>query len=284
MSDKPNNWLKSQDWLAQCFILMGIALAILTIGLTIYELIPFLSTLPETPAERGIMFAGLSALVSGLAFAGLIFTLRLQMQATRRQGEELQESRREMIAQRKELESQNRTFVLQTFDSVFFQMVALHNQIVSELSLHTDDGTKHGRDCFHFYYSNFLETLESAKKTEGDSFEVVHNVCDKFFLHLASDLGHYFRNLSTTIKLVDQSDVHNKRRYTNILRAQLSGSELALLFYNCLATGRDEFKQFVEHYSLIKNLPTELLDEEAHTEWYDARAYASSAELEDLKA
>ena len=163
MSEKPSNWLKSQDWLAQCFIMMGIALAILTIGLTIYELIPFLSTLPETPAERGIMFAGLSALVSGLAFAGLIFTLRLQMQATRRQGEELQESRREMIAQRKELESQNRTFVLQTFDSVFFQMVALHNQIVGELSLHTDDGTKHGRDCFHFYYSNFLETLESAK-------------------------------------------------------------------------------------------------------------------------
>ncbi|MBK8344630.1 MAG: hypothetical protein IPL12_15845 [Bacteroidetes bacterium] len=43
-------------------------------------------------------------------------------------------------------------------------------------------------------------------------------------------MGHYFRNLYHIIKYIDNSNIENKRTYTNFVRAQLSSHELALIF------------------------------------------------------
>jgi len=41
-----------------------------------------------------------------------------------------------------------------------------------------------------------------------------------------------------------------------MLRAQLSDFELLWIFYNCLSeNGVEKFKQLVEQYSILKNLP-----------------------------
>jgi hypothetical protein len=62
------------------------------------------------------------------------------------------------------------------------------------------------------------------------------------------------------VKFVHQSDIDDKRLYTNLIRAQLSSYELVLLFYNCLSElGREKFKPLVEVYALLKTLPRDLL-------------------------
>ena len=61
-------------------------------------------------------------------------------------------------------------------------------------------------------------------------------------------------------KFVDNSSIENKRLYTNLIRAQLSSFELALLFYNSLSDmGREKFKPLIEKYSLLKTVPKKAL-------------------------
>jgi len=86
-------------------------------------------------------------------------------------------------------------------------------------------------------------------------------------------IGHYFRNLYTIIKIVDRSSVENKRDYTNIIRAQLSSSELVLLFYNCISPWGRKFKPLVERYALLKTLPEDALADERDRSLYEPSAF-----------
>ena len=74
----------------------------------------------------GDQFGAVNALFSGLAFAGLIYTiilqrndLKLQRQDLKLQRKELQLNRQEMEAQTAEFEKQNATLLKQTFETTF---------------------------------------------------------------------------------------------------------------------------------------------------------------------
>lgn len=87
------------------------------------------------------------------------------------------------------------------------------------------------------------------------------------------ELGHYFRNIYQILKFVDQSSIDNKQLYTNLLRAQLSSDELAILFYNCISDfGLRKFKPLIERYAFFEHLP--LYDSLSMD---DARSYAPGA-------
>lgn len=91
-------------------------------------------------------------------------------------------------------------------------------------------------------------------------------------------MGHYFRNLYHIVKFVDNSDLENKKTYTNFVRAQLSSFELVLIFYNCLSDkGSEKFKPLVEEYSLLKNMNTDLVFNQKHLNEYCHKAYKTSA-------
>ena len=95
-----------------------------------------------------------------------------------------------------------------------------------------------------------------------------------FYEDHQSEIGHYFRGLYHIVKLIDQSDVDNKRLYSNLVRAQLSSFELTLLFYNGLSElGEEKFKPLVERYALLKNLPKSLLINPEHAGFYLRSAY-----------
>ena len=86
--------------------------------------------LPYDENERGTFgdqFGAVNALFSGLAFAGLIYTiilqrhdLKLQRRDLRLQREELALTRKEMEEQTAEFEKQNETLKIQRFENTFF--------------------------------------------------------------------------------------------------------------------------------------------------------------------
>ena len=79
----------------------------------------------------------------------------------------------------------------------------------------------------------------------------------KFYTRFGSIIGHYFRTLYNLIKFIHKSGLEktDKKFYTNLVRAQLSQHELALLFYNCLSHyGNDRFLPLVKEYELMKHL------------------------------
>ncbi len=239
----------------------------------------FLSNNPDR-GTFGDMFGSVNALFSGLAFAGVICAILLQMKELSLQRNELKLTRDELKGQKMQMELQNKTLLKQNFENTFFQLLGLHQQILGAIDLIVRQGSViSGRDCFSKFYDSLKKTWakEIAKNIgEGKTKEEVLNlVYLKFNNKHQSEFGHYFRSLYHIIKLIDHSDVEDKRLYTNLVRAQLSSYELTLLFYNCLSDlGREKFKPLVEKYALLKNMPKDLLiDQPYHESLYARSAY-----------
>ncbi len=240
----------------------------------------------------GDMFGVVNSLFSGLAFAGIIFTILLQ-------SKELKLQREEIKSNRDEFKTQNNTLKIQRFENTFFNLLQLHHQIVHSIDYRyykskekaamyqyampneeKEIVTIQGRDVFRYRFNKMKNDI----KNDGLYFE------DKYqnhYLDAQSDFGHYFRNLYRIIKFIDESeffyDDQNeseeakfkiKYQYTSFVRAQLSDYELIWLFYNCLSrNGKEKFKPLIEKYALFKNLPFELIANEELINRYNVTAY-----------
>ncbi|MCR9118216.1 MAG: putative phage abortive infection protein [bacterium] len=198
----------------------------------------------------GDMFGGVNALFSGLAFALLVVTLYLQMKELSLQRKELTDTRTELKLQRELMEKQNDAFSRQAFDSTFFRMLDLHNQIVNDMDVDINGVTKaSGRDCFEFF-SYAIE--EESRKRQQKGASVFMTIYERH----EANMGHYFRNLYQIVRFVDGSDIVDKQIYMSIVRAQLSSLELVILLYHCaIGNGLVDMKPLVEKYSLLKFLP-----------------------------
>jgi hypothetical protein len=233
---------------------------------------------PEGAGEFGDMFGAPNALFSGLAFVGVIVAILLQKQELELQREEIRQNRLELAGQREQLTIQNETFRRQAFEATFFQMLSLHHKIVQGMDVVRSEAQT-GRDCFVEFYMRLKEKLntEQFREQKPRTQQIMEVAYTDLYASIQVDVGHYFRNLYHIVKFVDQSDVADKRVYTNLIRAQLSSHELLMLFYNCVSSlGRDKFKPLVERYGLLKNLATVELIEPDHTEWYQKGAFSGS--------
>lgn len=78
-------------------------------------------------------------------------------------------------------------------------------------------------------------------------------------------LGHYYRHLIQTVKMIDEAPeniVKDKYFYLRNLRAQLSGHEQVMLYYNALSDYGTEWfeKPFFTDYAMVRNVPLPLAD------------------------
>jgi len=201
----------------------------------------------------GDSFGVLTAFFSAMAFGGLIITIWQQQ-------EELQLNRDEIREQH--------------FENVLFRMLEIHNTIVSDLDIRrSNSGTLsfQGRDCFFRFYTHLKRNYDHSAPEE---LEGILNAYEIFWQRWQKDLGHYFRYLYNIFKHIEESGIENKSKYTNIVRAQLSDYELLILFYNCLYKhGVEKFKPLAEKYKLFDNLPSGLLLNESHKQFYHNKAY-----------
>ncbi len=222
----------------------------------------------------GDMFGGLNALFSGFAFVGIIYTILLQRIELKLQRKELELTRNVLEEQRKEMSEQSDTLKLQSFENTFFSMLKLHIDFVEALKT-----TKHigkgnfeeiiGREVFT-YNRNILKNKYDQCADDAVWVEQF----EKWFDSNLSKFGPYFRLLYNLIRLVDEAGVSNRKRYTDLVRAQLSADELVLIFYGCLSIhGSEKFKPLVERYSLLKHLPKDRLFNSVHDLDYEKSAF-----------
>jgi hypothetical protein len=272
--------------------IIGIVSVLIIIGLWYYTY----CELKDMPAnERGTlgdMFGTVNALFSGLAFAGIIFTILLQRKELGYQRKELRETRAEFVIQNKTLKNQR-------FENTFFNLLQLHNQILNDIDYEKQIGdsihshktrTVKGRDVFQDRFENF-----NAKIQGGIDVNRLYLI---FYEQRKTDFGHYFRNLYRIFKMIHETefvtaielnlDINiqankdkyelcnyiQRYRYTSIVRAQLSDYELLLLFYNCLSdNGIEKFKPLVEEYAILKNLPQKDIKQKIMLELYKSSAF-----------
>lgn len=79
-------------------------------------------------------------------------------------------------------------------------------------------------------------------------------------------LGHYFRHIFQTVRLIDDSKIisyEEKCKYVKTLRAQMTTQEQSLLFFDSLSTLGQNWEHknghfFITKYNLIKNIPEQI--------------------------
>ena len=254
--------------------------------------------------QFGDSFGVVNALFSGLAFAGVIWTILLQREELKLQRKELANTREEIRGQKEQLKAQNLTLQKQNFESSFFQLLGLHNGIVNSMEVQGSIRPISGRECFGFLLEEFKKEYEGAEENFYAEWEEspdkarqlrlkwIDEKYEELFDRYQQCVGYYFRALYNFVKFVDQSDFPEefeaKKFYTNLIRAQLSSDELGLLFYNCLSERGAKFKCLVEKYALLEDMDFKKLVEkhgevygkliinEEHKNLYDKSAYGES--------
>lgn len=247
---------------ARLTLLFGLLGAALGIWAAYWMLL--VAFIPDNPPDaRGLFgdaFGAANALFSAFAFAGLIYTILLQRDELELQRHELRQTRGVMKEQEKQLEAQNATLRLQSFENTFFQLLRLHSDITESISASFGTYTFQSRSAFGVAMDEFAGRYQAQgvePTTDEGKLARITEVYEDVFQHPSADFGHYFRNLYRLIKFVDESAIPDaeKKRYTSLVRAQLSRPELLSLFYNCLSRiGRKKFKRLVERYAMLENM------------------------------
>jgi hypothetical protein len=138
-------------------------------------------------------------------------------------------------------------------------------------------------------FQNFYNALQSIWKNAGiggaNDFEKIQTAYARFYQSHESEIGHYFRTLYHIVRFVDQSPMtdEEKHNYEKFLRAQLSSSELLLLFYNGLSKyGWKKFKPLIEKYALLEQVPEPLLLDSNNWNLYEPTAFQDRITLTTL--
>ena len=250
----------------------------------------------NTRGTFGDQFGAVNALFSGLAFAGLIYTivlqrrdLELQRHDLKLQRDELALTRQEMEEQTAEFEKQNETLRIQRFENTFFNMMSQFQEVVNNLTVMvtTSSGIyeSKGRDVFQAQFEKTVVYVDLKNEAKNKArFRGMKGALEKYNLdgYLYSDtptcFDHYFRLLYRILKFVKTTSLvtnyEEEYEYTAMLRAVLSRYELVWLFYNGLTYGEDKLKPLIERYAMLSNLRTDML---ANCSEIDEGAYDPSA-------
>lgn len=225
---------------------------------------------PEKQGQFGDQFGAVNALFSGLAFAGLIFTIILQKNELALQRKELSLTHEELKGQKEQLEEQNKTLKIQRFENTFFNMLSQFQEVVSGITYTLDFGEKtkvyKGRELFYEGFENLeVKTRQESSFDENSRFDSLRECIEKEGLQgyasveMPTYFDHYFRLLYRILKFVEKTDLIGKDNdkekyvYTSMIRAMLSRYELVWLYYNGLSVyGNKKLKPLIEKFCMLK--------------------------------
>lgn len=238
-----------------------LTVAITSIGSYFIKFHGSLSSSQETWGQFGDFIGGtLNPLVAIAALIALIQTIKLQATELSISTEQLEKSAAALTAQ-------NAVLTKQSFESSFFNLTQIFNELVRDLSYDSDSGKECIRKIYKILSEDFLYEIRLGSFTEPPK-EAIEIQYKKFYKHYGHIIGHYFRTLYNIIKFIDSSslDWESKKFYAELIRAQLSKYELNLILYNCISSyGNIKLLPLVRKYNLLKHLEPQSLSEDSHS-------------------
>lgn len=259
----------------------------------------------------GDSFGAVNALVSALAFAGMIVAFILQRYELRLQRKELRDSRGEMRRQTRQFKIQNDNIELQRFENTFFHMLELHKQNLQEIDV---KGIK-SREAIvmlldqlkKIYYavenatteirSKSLigilgstwphETLKKWSEKKVKEFNIKYAYGLFFYgsdFHIAFEKTDETRMVEVAVKKFNGDEI--EKAYKLVLNSEKQGvsSYLAHYYRHIYQTVSfvDSQKQLkpAEKYSYVKMLRAQLSDFEQILFYYNAMSSMGSSWLE----
>ena len=238
--------------------------------------------------QFGDLFGAVNTLFSGLAFVGLIITIRQQHKDLEYQRQAIEQTNREMQNQTEEFNQQNETMKIERFENTFFKMLEVQQSIVNDLyaaDSHTEwikqedpNGpgriskeilTKdeyRGRNLFYYVFKRCEHEIGNHIFPGSSMRPGLYSVIkfrgkDCFDDYMTTTMfDHYFRHLYSILKFISLNEWLGKEKqyqYATFVRATLSRYELVMLYYNGFF--HPKMKKMIERYCLLNNIRTDLL-------------------------
>lgn len=258
--DRDDDFGKEGFWLSAkglSILLFAVTIVWLVFGIIFYSIPDSL----EKSGQSGDMFGGVTALFSGLAFAGLIFTLFVQKQELRYQRKELsflvneqRETKGHLKDQADHLKSQSDFIEKQIFENSFFQLLRSFNEYVANTKIKQSEQLLEGRDAFEELYQRFARNVFGYYSSPGPGSVSFLDTYNRFYDEHIDDLGPYYRQLYNILKFIRSSSIQDQKFYSNVVRAQLSRSELSLLACNIASPfGSLKMAPLIKEFEVLKH-------------------------------
>jgi hypothetical protein len=172
--------------------------------------------------ERGLfgdMFGAVNSLFSGLAFAGIIYSIRLQQKELSTQQEIMKQQKAEFAIQSREFTKQNEVLKIQQLENTFLNLLSSHHSFVKGLIIYDHIGAElEGKDVFK-YISNYIRAfLNKGQGVKNFNQEVVQ----KFEI-----ITTYISSLDVLLQFLERADIKkaDKLFYGSVLKSQIEKQE-----------------------------------------------------------
>ena len=267
---------KSHKFLLTIIAMIAFAIVVSVFGFYFYK---FPDALSNSKADLGTLgdFVGgiLNPLLSFLALIILLRTFSMQR-------EELVIQREELKDTKEILKTQSQTQIKQQFESTFFALLNVHNQILDKNNLDLLNICKRLFNKFNDSVELSGEEGDNAFCKESEFFQLCRA---KKRLERENYLcGHYLQTLYQTLKFVatnspdsqigldfDSEKIRNsvvglnEKMYSDIVRASLTSNSVHLLAVNCYCENEEnnicwKYKLLIERYALLEHTPFDTQD------------------------
>lgn len=235
-----------------------------------------------------------------VAFLGQRQDLVINQQELRDTREVLDLQREELAGQREQLEAQNETMSRQALEGTFFQLLRTFGEALASIDLVVKEYARPfhiegerptsvqvhaGRDAIVLMLTRLNVAMAQQRLTGSEGFEPrpgkslaaneheplnflgLRAAYEDFYGNHEVELSHYFETLRVVLAFLwtkgpDEKD--ERAVYADVVSAQLSVQERALLYYHCrTGTGSGKLCELVDRFKLLDPvMPGHLLNED----------------------
>lgn len=152
----------------------------------------------------------------------------------------------------------------QAFEAAFFNLLSQQRAIAENIKPYILPDAPRGRDALERAAGNIVGALSTAVTDASGTpltDEALVALIDKFYNDQCQssgrDFGYYFRSLYYLLDYIAHSELNErtKHHYADIVRSQLSTTELTLILYNCLSTlGARGFRRLATRFDLFMGM------------------------------
>lgn len=97
--------------------------------------------------------------------------------------------------------------------------------------------------------------IKNVASDKEDNLKIIDRIYDSVYKGKEAELGHYFRHLYHIVKYVNESIIADKKKYIDLIQAQMGDDELYVTFYNGIGRfGRLKFQPLLDQYQFLENI------------------------------
>lgn len=232
----------------------------------------------ESAGLMGDSFGAINTLFTGFAMLGAVASLLYQQKTIRDQQAAQAEQQLEIAAQQMRFQQTHVEQLKARFEQTFFELLKLSRELRAKISFRNSQSYKtltnianarelqSGDAAFRAIKSEVM-VLWSARVGSAIPVKDEHPV-GAFYaaeVHRANEdqLGPYFRIIYSMLRRISEASfltADEKVSYGNLLRSQLTSTELFVIGVNGLSHISGDFDQYLTEFRMFKYLPQEEKD------------------------